>query len=142
MEIVTERFSVPTQGNTHVIDINAQVIEAVQNSGLYNGLVTVFVVGSTAAITTTESEPGLLNHDLKAFYERIAPEGGHYAHEQTWNDDNGHSHVRASSLGPSLTAPLVEGRLTLGTWQQIILIDFDTRPRRREIVVQMMGSRD
>lgn len=142
MEIVTDRISVQTQGHTHVIDINAQVVEAVQNAGLSNGAATVFVIGSTAAITTTESEPGLINHDLKAFYERIAPEGGHYAHEQTWNDDNGHSHVRASSLGPSLTAPIVDGRLTLGAWQQIILIDFDTRPRRREIVVQMMGQRD
>lgn len=142
MDIVSERIYVPTQGDTHVIDINAEVIRCIDQSGLRDGIVTVFVIGSTAAITTTESEPGLVIHDLKAFYERIAPEDDHYVHEQTWNDDNGHSHVRASSLGPSLTVPLIDGQLTLGTWQQIILIDFDTRPRQREIIVQIMGRRN
>jgi len=87
-----------------------------------------------------EFEPGLVNHDLKAFFETIAPENGVYRHEETWHDDNGHAHVRASALGPSVTIPIVDGRLTLGTWQQIVVLDFDTRPRRREIVVQVVGE--
>jgi secondary thiamine-phosphate synthase enzyme len=103
-------------------------------------MVCVFAVGSTAAITTTEAEPGLLNHDLKAFYDRAAPQDIYYKHEETWHDDNGHAHVRASVLGPSITVPIVDGRLTLGTWQQIVVLDFDTRPRRREVVVQIVGE--
>lgn len=136
----TTRLEFSTQGNTHVIDINDRVAEAVASSGLRDGIVCVSVVGSTASITTTEAEPGLLTHDLRAFYDRIAPEGERYRHEETWHDDNGHSHVRASSLGPSVTLPLVDGRLTLGTWQQIVLIDFDTRPRSRTVVVQIVGE--
>ena len=137
----SERFHIDTRGNAQVIDITEQVARIAAGSQIREGILVVFVVGSTAAITTTEAEPGLLNHDLKAFYERIAPEDGRYVHEETWHDDNGHSHVRASSLGPSLATPLVEGRLPLGTWQQIVLIDFDTRPRGREIVVQIVGER-
>ncbi len=113
---------------------------AVAGSGLEAGVITVFNVGSTAGITTTEYEPGLTNHDLKAAFERIAPEAGRYEHENTWQDDNGHSHVRASLLGPSLGVPFVEGRLTLGTWQQIILVDFDTRARTRTIICQIIGE--
>jgi secondary thiamine-phosphate synthase enzyme len=112
----------------------------VAGSGLTAGVVTVFNVGSTAGVTTTEYEPGLVNHDLKAAFERIAPEAGQYEHENTWQDDNGHSHVRASLLGPSLAVPFVEGRLTLGTWQQIILVDFDTRARSRTIICQIIGE--
>ena len=136
----TERIQVATQGNSHVIDVNDQVKQVVANSRVRDGLVCVFTVGSTAAVTTTESEPGLLNHDLKAFYERIAPEDIYYKHEETWHDDNGHAHVRASALGPSLTVPIVDGRLTLGTWQQIVVLDFDTRPRRRDVVVHVLGE--
>lgn len=136
----TGRVKVSTRGNAEVLDINDGVARVVAESGIRDGLVCVFVIGSTAGITTTESEPGLLTHDLKAFYERIAPENAFYKHEATWHDDNGHSHVRASSLGPSITVPLVDGRLTLGTWQQIILIDFDTRAREREVVVQIVGE--
>jgi len=136
----TARFQIDSRGDAHVIDINERVVAAVRETGMRSGIVCVFVVGSTAAITTTESEPGLLTHDLAAFYERIAPHDLWYKHEETWQDDNGHSHVRASSLGPSITVPLVDGRLTLGTWQQIVLIDFDTRPRHREIVVQVVGE--
>lgn len=136
----TARFQVSTRGDSEVIDINERVAQLVAESAVRDGLVCVFVIGSTAAITTTESEPGLLTHDLKAFYERIAPADGFYKHEATWHDDNGHAHVRASSLGPSITVPLVDGRLTLGTWQQIVLIDFDTRPREREIIVQIVGE--
>ncbi len=136
-----ERFQVETRGNAHVIDITEQVARVAAGSEIRDGILVAFVVGSTAAITTTESEPGLLNHDLGAFYERIAPQDARYVHEETWHDDNGHSHVRASSLGPSITTPLVDGKMPLGTWQQIVLIDFDTRPRSREIVVQIVGER-
>ena len=134
------RFEVSTRGNAHVVDISGQVNQVVADSGIREGILVVFAVGSTAGITATEAEPGLLNHDLKAFFERIAPEDLYYKHEETWHDDNGHAHVRASALGPSLAVPLVDGRLTLGTWQQIVLIDFDTRPRRRDIVVQVVGE--
>jgi len=133
-------LEVATRGACHVIDINGQVAGVVAESGLREGIACVAVVGSTAAITTTEAEPGLLMHDLKAFYDRVAPDDAHYKHEATWHDDNGHAHVRASSLGPSVTVPIAEGRLALGTWQQIVLIDFDTRARRREVVVQLVGE--
>lgn len=136
----TGRLQVPTRGDTHVIDISGDVARIVRASGARDGLVCVFVVGSTAAITTTEAEPGLLTHDLKAFWDRVAPAGLGYKHEATWHDDNGHSHVRASALGPSIAVPLVEGKLTVGQWQQIVLIDFDTRPREREVIVQVLGS--
>jgi len=136
----TQRFNISTRGNSHVLDINQQVKDAVAASRIRDGLVCIFVVGSTAAVTTTEAEPGLLNHDLKAFYDKLAPEDAYYKHEETWHDDNGHSHVRASALGPSVVIPIIDGRLTLGTWQQVVLIDFDTRPRRREIIVQIVGD--
>ena len=134
------RFRVATHGDTHVLDITDDVNRVLAASGARSGILVVFAVGSTTGITTTEAEPGLLNHDLKAFFERIAPDGIEYQHEQTWNDDNGHAHVRASLLGPSLTVPIVDGKLTLGTWQQIVLLDFDTRPRQREVVVQIVGN--
>ncbi len=135
-----ERIRVSTRGNTDVADITAEVARVVAGSKVRNGVAVVFVVGSTAGITTTEAEPGLMTHDLKAFFERIAPEGEYYKHEATWHDDNGHAHVRASALGPSITVPVVDGRMTLGTWQQIVLIDFDTRGRQREVVVQVVGE--
>ncbi len=138
--VKTEKIEVQTHGNTQVIDITGQVATAVAGSGLQAGVVTLFQVGSTAGITTTEYEPGLVNHDLKAAFERIAPEDGRYEHEETWQDDNGHAHVRASLLGPSLSVPFLDGRLTLGTWQQIILVDFDTRPRTRTVVCQIIGE--
>jgi len=100
----------------------------------------MFVPGSTAALTTVEFEPGLVQ-DLPAFFERIIPRRAHYHHEDTWHDGNGHSHVRASLLGPSLTVPFKDGALLLGTWQQIVLIDFDNRRRRRKLVVQLSGER-
>lgn len=135
----SDRIAIGTQGNTQVLDITPQVERVVVDSGVRDGIVVVFVIGSTAGITTTEAEPGLVKHDLKAFFERGAPDDAHYAHEATWHDDNGHAHVRAAALGPSLSVPLVGGKLTLGTWQQIVLIDFDTRPRQREVVVQIVG---
>ncbi|MEW6251495.1 MAG: secondary thiamine-phosphate synthase enzyme YjbQ [Planctomycetota bacterium] len=136
----SSRIQVATRGNTHVLDITEDVARAVQAAGVQDGVAVVFVIGSTAGITTTEAEPGLLTHDLKAFFERIAPAHEYYKHEATWGDDNGHAHVRASALGPSLTVPVSAGRLTLGTWQQIVLIDFDTRGRRREVVIQVLGE--
>ena len=136
----TGRIQVATRGDTHVLDINDQVGRVLADSGIRDGLLTAFVVGSTAAITTTEAEPGLLTYDLKAYFDRIAPQGDYYRHEETWHDDNGHAHVRASALGPSIAIPVIDGRLPLGTWQQIILIDFDTRPRRREVIVQIVGD--
>jgi len=138
--VKTEHIQVKTRGNCHVVNITDDVSAAVAGSGLKTGVATLFHVGSTAGITTTEYEPGLADHDLKAAFERIAPETDHYEHENTWQDDNGHSHVRASLLGPSLNVPFTDGRLVLGTWQQIILIDFDTRPRSRTVVCQIMGE--
>lgn len=140
MPVETHRISVKTRGNTEVLDITPQVESVLSSGKIRNGTVTVFVVGSTAALTTTEFEPGLARTDLKAAMELIAPENGHYEHEKTWHDDNGHSHVRASLTGPSLTVPLVDGRLTLGTWQQVVLLDFDTTSRQREVVVQVLGE--
>ena len=138
--VKTQELNIETKGNCDVINITDQVATLVTRSGLTAGTVTAFNVGSTAGITTTEYEPGLVDHDLKAAFEKIAPENARYEHEETWHDDNGHSHVRASLLGPSLSVPVVDGRLTLGTWQQIILIDFDTRPRTRTVICQMVGE--
>jgi secondary thiamine-phosphate synthase enzyme len=138
--VKTQEIMVKTKGNCQVINITEQVGGAVERSEIRDGAVTVFNVGSTAGITTTEYEPGLANYDIKAAFEKIAPENGRYEHEKTWHDDNGHAHVRASLLGPSLSVPIVAGRLTLGTWQQIILVDFDTRPRTRTIICQIIGD--
>ncbi len=140
MAVHTHEFDIETQGDSQVINLSDRVAELVGSGRVRDGLVTVFVVGSTAAMTTTEFEPGLVNHDLKAAFECFAPQDARYRHEETWNDDNGHSHVRASLVGPSLTIPLVRGTLQLGTWQQIVLLDFDTRPRSRRIIVQVMGE--
>ena len=134
------RFRVSTHGDTHVLDITDEVNRVLETARIREGILVAFVVGSTASITTTEAEPGLLTHDLKAFFERIAPAGERYLHEETWHDDNGHAHVRASALGPCVTVPVVDGRMTLGTWQQIVLLDFDTRGRQREVVVQIVGE--
>ncbi len=138
--VKTSKIKIKTNGNCDIIDITDQTQNAVKQSGISNGAVTVFNVGSTAGITTVEYEPGLVNHDIAAAFEKIAPENGRYEHEETWHDDNGHAHVRASMLGPSLTIPITDNQLTLGTWQQIILIDFDTRPRTRTIICQIIGE--
>lgn len=140
MPVATHRLSVSTRGATDVVDLTGEVARCLAEGTIRNGLATVFIVGSTAAISTTEYEPGLVNHDLRQAYEGIAPERGEYEHEKTWHDDNGHSHVRATLTGPSIAVPLVDGKLTLGTWQQIVLMDFDTRPRRREVIVQVVGE--
>jgi secondary thiamine-phosphate synthase enzyme len=138
--VKTEQLQVQTRGNSQVVNITDPVAAIISGCGLASGVVTLFNVGSTAGLTTTEYEPGLANHDLKAAFERIAPEDGFYEHENTWHDDNGHSHVRASLLGPSLAVPFINGRLALGTWQQIILVDFDTRARTRTVICQIIGD--
>jgi len=140
MSVETHEIRINTQGNNHVLDLTPQLIDVLNEADITGGTATLFVIGSTAGLTTTEYEPGLVNHDLKHCFEQLAPENARYVHEETWHDDNGHAHVRASFLGPSLTVPIVDGRPTLGTWQQIILIDFDTRPRDRRIVVQLIGE--
>ncbi|UCF44150.1 MAG: YjbQ family protein [Planctomycetota bacterium] len=136
----TEIIKVKTKGSCDIVNITEQTAEAVAKSQILAGTVTLFNVGSTAGITTTEYEPGLIDYDIAAAFERLAPVNGPYEHEKTWHDDNGHSHVRAALLGPSLSVPVVDGRLTLGTWQQVILLDFDTRPRTRKVVCQIVGE--
>ena len=136
--VKTDRIKLSTKGHTDIIDISKQVDRVVLGSGIEDGIITLFVIGSTGALTTVEFEPGLVA-DLNTAFEKIAPRAGHYQHHERWHDDNGHSHVRASLLGPSLVIPIVDGRLTLGTWQQIVFIDFDTSPRKREIVCQIIG---
>ena len=138
--VKTDKIEVRTRGDCHVVDITAPVAAVVGRSGIRQGIVALFNVGSTAGITTTEYEPGLAEHDLKEAFERIAPQSAHYEHEETWHDDNGHSHVRAAVVGPSLTVPIVDGRMPLGTWQQIVLIEFDTRARTRTVLCQMLGE--
>ena len=137
--IVSKKLTLSTRGNDDTIDITPGVEHALKESQLTSGVVTLFVVGSTAALTTIEYEDGAVN-DLNRAIERMAPRDLEYEHHLRWGDDNGHSHVRAALLGPTLSIPFVGGRLTLGTWQQIILIDFDTRPRQREVVAQIMGE--
>jgi secondary thiamine-phosphate synthase enzyme len=135
----TARRSIQTRGNGHIVDLPRDVAAAVSASGIREGIATVFVTGSTAAITTLEFEPGLV-HDLDAAFERLYPREMEYRHHERWGDDNGHSHVRASMLGPSLVVPVTGGELALGTWQQIVLVDFDTRSRDREFLVQTLGD--
>ena len=138
--VKTYKIKVKTKGNCHVVNITDDVQSAIGDSQLADGAVILFNIGSTAGLTTLEFEPGLVKHDMAALFERLAPQNARYEHEETWHDDNGHSHCRASLLGPSLSVPVVDGALTLGTWQQIVLIDFDTRERTRTIVCQLMGA--
>jgi len=139
MAVTTVRRSFDSRGDGHILDITSSVAEAVRASESSQGVATVFVPGSTAGVTTIEYEPGLV-HDLSSAFERLYPRAMEYRHHATWGDDNGHSHVRASMLGASLAVPFVDDELTLGTWQQIILVDFDTRPRSRELVIQIIGE--
>ena len=138
--VITQEIRIKTRGNCDVVNITEKVNSAVLDSDITAGTVTIFNIGSTAGITTTEYEPGLVNYDIAKRFEKIAPKNDRYEHEETWHDDNGHSHVRASLLGPSLSIPIVDGRLTLGTWQQIILVDFDTRSRTRTVICQIIGE--
>ncbi len=140
MTAVTREIRVETRGNADIVDLTDRLAEAVRSSGVTTGQATAMVVGSTAALSTLEHEPGLVEHDIEAAMERIAPEDGRYRHEETWNDDNGHSHVRATLVGPSLALPVVDGEVPFGTWQQPVLLDFDTRPRERTVVVTVVGE--
>ncbi|MCP4545983.1 MAG: YjbQ family protein [bacterium] len=137
--VISGLIRVESQGRGDTIDIGDVVQAEVDRSGLRGGIVTLFVSGSTAGLTTIEYEPGAVA-DFARLFEEIAASGRDYSHHLAWGCDNGHSHVRAALLGPSLTVPIIDGKLTLGTWQQIIVIDFDTRPRQRKIVVQILGD--
>ena len=137
--ISMQKFDVSTKGQGDAQNITEKVAAAVAASQTRAGIATVFVVGSTAGITTIEFEPGAIA-DLNGLFERLAPRSEEYRHHLRWGDDNGSSHVRAALLGPSLTVPFTDGALTLGTWQQVMLLEFDTRPRHREVVVQIIGE--
>jgi secondary thiamine-phosphate synthase enzyme len=139
MGVVTERFKVETRGETDIVDITGRVESIIGKSPVMSGTATVFVMGSTAGISTVEYEDGLVQ-DLQTLYEQIAPRNGDYRHNLRWGDGNGFAHVRASITGQSFTLPFCDRRPLLGTWQQIILIDFDNRPRKREVVVQVVGE--
>jgi secondary thiamine-phosphate synthase enzyme len=139
MGVVTRQLEIRTRAENDVVDITKDVQKAVKESGLKNGIATVFVPGSTAAVTAMEYEPGLV-HDFPSMLERVAPRDIPYEHQNTWHDDNGRSHVKASLVGPSLSVPFVDGLFTLGTWQQIVLVELDIRPRARKIVVQIVGE--
>jgi secondary thiamine-phosphate synthase enzyme len=137
--VVTTTIGMTTRGNGDTQDITDAVARAVAESGVISGVVTLFCPGSTSALTTIEFEPGVVA-DLQQVFDELAPADRDYRHNERWGDGNGHSHVRAALLGPSLSVPFVERRLTLGTWQQIVHIDFDIRPRRREIIAQIVGE--
>ncbi len=131
-----QRFilEISTNGDTDIINLMPHIAPRLREIGAGDGVLHLFVVGSTAALTTIEFEPGLVKHDLPTLFQRLIPDDSRYDHESTWNDDNGHSHLRASLLGPSVTVPYSNGKLLTGEYQQIVLIDFDTRPRRRTII--------
>jgi secondary thiamine-phosphate synthase enzyme len=137
--VITRELHLNTQGNADVQDITSQVERALKDSGLQAGIVTVFCPGSTGGLTTIEYEGGVVA-DLQQILDEIVPPGRNYRHHLRWGDDNGHSHVRAALIGPSLTVPFVEKHLTLGTWQQIVFIDFDTSSRSRRLVLQIVGE--
>jgi len=137
--VITKEITIPSRGNTDIIDITREVEKHVGESAVKNGTVTVFVTHSTAGITTIEHESGLLA-DFKAMWERVIPKNVPYDHDRAWGEANGFSHVRASLLGASLVIPVSGGTTMLGTWQQVVLVDFDNRPRSRKVVVQVMGE--
>ena len=139
MTVKTKYIELKTQGNADILDITQEVTKVVAETGLHDGTVTLFSPSATSAITTIEYESGCLT-DLRRLFDEIVDPGRHYDHNARWGDGNGHSHVRAALLGPSLTVPFVDGRLTLGTWQQIIFIDFDNRGRQRRLVAQIIGA--
>ena len=139
MKVITKIVQLRSSKENDIIDFTEQTSEALKESKLENGLVTVFVSGSTAAITTIEYEPGL-RHDFPKMLSRIVPKDIQYHHDDTWHDGNGHSHVRASLIGPSLSIPFSNGQLNLGTWQQIVMLEMDTRQRERLITLQILGE--
>jgi secondary thiamine-phosphate synthase enzyme len=139
MTIVTESIQIRSRRENDMIDITGSISKVVEDSKIRYGIVTVFVAGSTAAVTTIEYEPGL-KIDFPKMLSRIAPKNVEYEHDKTWHDGNGHSHIRASLVGPSLTIPFKDGRLLLGTWQQVVIVEMDIRQRERKIILQIMGE--
>ncbi len=138
--LVKDSITLRTKGDTDIIDITNQVKTKVSASGISDGALCLFAAGSTAAVTTIEAERGVIN-DLKKAIERIAPKDIHYEHDMAWGDGNGHAHVRAAIIGPSLSIPISKGSPLLGTWQQVVLIDFDNRPRKRRVVLHITGEK-
>ena len=139
MDIKTHKVKFATKGHTDIIDITDKVENLVADSGFKEGITNIFTVGSTAGISTVEYEPGLIQ-DLKVFWNKLVPESSHYAHNAHWGDGNGYAHVRSSFLKSSLNIPFISGKLCLGTWQQIVYLDFDNRSRQREVIVQVIGK--
>ena len=139
MKVLSDTIQLHSEGEGDIIDLTTQLSNIVKDSEIKNGTVTIFVSGSTAAVTTIEYEPGLV-HDFPEMLSRIAPRDIEYEHDNTWHDGNGHSHVRSSLIGPSITIPIVQGKLTLGTWQQVVLLEMDTRSRNRTVILQIMGE--
>ena len=140
MKIITNSHSFSTQGDTSIINMTEIVQTKLHESGLQEGQITIFAIGSTTGLTTIEYEPGLVHTDVAEMYDKIAPYQKEYAHNQTWGDDNGAAHLRSCITGTHFVCPFTSGRLILGTWQQIVFIDFDTRPRDRRIVIQLIGQ--
>ena len=139
MKVLSNTIQLHSEGEGDIIDMTAQLANIVKESKIKNGIATIFVSGSTAAITTIEYEPGLV-HDFPEMLSRIVPKDMEYEHDSTWHDGNGHSHVRSSLIGPSITIPIIHGKLTLGTWQQVVLLEMDTKSRNRTIILQIMGE--
>lgn len=139
MPVEVHHIHVRTTGKTDIIDITSKIRERTEKSSIQDGIATLFIPGSTAALTTIEYESGAV-HDLADAIERMAPVNIPYAHDERWGDGNGYAHVRAALLGPSVQVPVVDGKLCLGTWQQLVLLDFDNRPRERHIIMQMIGE--
>ncbi|MCI4625823.1 MAG: secondary thiamine-phosphate synthase enzyme YjbQ [Candidatus Magnetoovum sp. WYHC-5] len=139
MTVINETLTVQTKGYGHLINITDQLSSVLKASGVKKGILTVFVVGSTASITTFEYEPGLIK-DMGELYEKLVPSNKTYHHDATWGDGNGFSHVRAALQGPSLTVPFEDSSLYLGTWQQVVIADFDNRPRNRSFVINIIGE--
>ena len=140
MATYRQSFSLETKGEVQALDLTPRIADIVKASGIREGLACVFTAGNTAAIVANEFEPGLMEEDLPAALEQLVPKRGPYVHEKRWGDANGHSHLRASLLGSSVTFPIGDGRALLGTWQQIVFLELDTRPRTREVVVQIVGE--
>ena len=140
MDIQTSFLEFQTQGKSEIKDLTPQVQQKINQSGLSEGSVTVSAIGSTTGISTVEFEPGLVHHDIKEMFSKIAPYGDDYEHNKTWGDDNGAAHLCSTLTGTSQSYPFLEGKLILGTWQQIIFLDYDTRPRSRRVVVQILGK--
>lgn len=139
MKVLSDTIQLHSEGEGDIIDMTLQLSNTVEESKIKNGTVTIFVSGSTAAVTTIEYEPGLV-HDFPEMLSRIIPKDIEYEHDNTWHDGNGHSHVRSSLIGPSLTIPIIGGKLTLGTWQQVVLLEMDTRSRNRTVILQIIGE--